>query len=246
VKFLDDIKTANDVVKKIKENQNKILAGIGAIALMFGLFYGYSYYKRYKEERAHRSFVAALEYFNAPVKKDGETPAEDLSFLDKKEFKTETEKWEKVESVFKQGYENNSGSGIASMFLTYRSEALLKLGKFLEAIESLQLGISKMKNEKVKSYFKVKLALMLIDTKDKNMVDEGLQILKNISLDENNISHDLALYQIGQYYWNSKNFEEAKNYWNQLLLKYGKTEKRPSPWVEIAKERLKLIDPSVE
>lgn len=246
MKFFQDIKSVDDVIKKIKENQNRLLVAIGLATLLFGGIYGYLYYKEYKEEKAHRSFVLALEYFNAPVKEAGDTVADDLSFLGKKEFKTEKEKWEKVASVFDESYKENSSSGIAPMFLAYRSEALANLGELLKAIEVLQSAISKMKNDQVKNYFKVKLALMLIDSNDKSMVDEGVGLLKEISLNESNISHDLSLYHLGQYYWYKKNFKEAGNYWNQLLLKYGKLEKHASPWAIIAKEKLRLIDADVD
>jgi TolA-binding protein len=51
----------------------------------------------------------------------------------------------------------------------------------------------------------------------------------------------MVLYNLGEYYWHAKNFDEAKNYWNQLILKYGKSAQKPSTWVELARPKLKLI-----
>ena len=71
-------------------------------------------------------------------------------------------------------------------------------------------------------------------------------MLKRMAEQDDTISHDTALYRLGEYYWHIKNFKESRNYWNQLLLKYGKSEKYPSPWVSAAKEKLRLIDSDVD
>ena len=84
---------------------------------------------------------------------------------------------------------------------------------------------------------------MLLDEKDSA---EGLGMLKKLALDEKGVAHDLSLYHLGDYYWHKKNFDEARNYWNQLILRYGKDQKYASPWVAAAKEKLVLIDVEVD
>ena len=128
------------------------------------------------------------------------------------------------------------------MFLVYQAEALVHLGKLKEATDVLRKAIDNMVNEKVKSYFEVKLALMLIDSKKDISVEQGVSLLKKLALKEDNVSHDLVLYNLGEYYWHKKEFGEARNYWNQFLLKYGKAEKNISPFVAAVKDKLKLID----
>jgi tetratricopeptide (TPR) repeat protein len=241
--------TVEVLIKKVKEHQNRILAIIGLIAAISGGMLGYLYYKRMRAERAYTALTEALEYFDAPVKKADDAKDDDFNFLNKKEFTSEAEKWTKVDSVFKSGYEANEGSGIAPFFLAYRAEALVKLNNLPKAIEIMRIALSRMPNHKVKSYYEVKLALMLIDARSAAAVEEGVKILKKLSRDDKNIAHDTALYFLGEYFWYEKKFNEAKNYWNQLLLEYEKEvtqDKYPSPWVGPAKEKLRLIDIDVK
>ena len=72
--------------------------------------------------------------------------------------------------------------------------------------------------------------------------------MKELSVDEKCVAHDRALYHLGNYYWNNKNFDEAKNYWNQLILvaKYNKDAQYSSQWAQKAREKLQLIDANVE
>lgn len=234
------------LIKKCKEHQNYILAIIGLVTALSGGVLGYLYYKKMRAEAAYTTLTEALEYFDAPVKKDIDSKDDDFNFLNKKEFTSDTEKWKKVDAVFKAGYESHRGSGVAPFFLVYRSEALIKQNNLPEAIEVMRVALSSMPNHKVKSYYRVKLALMLIDARSATAVEEGTKILKEISRDEKSIAHDKALYFLGEYFWYEKKFNEAKNYWNQLLLGYEKQDKHPSPWVEQAKEKLRLIDIDVK
>jgi len=234
------------LIKKCKEHQSHLLALIGLAVAISGGIFGYFHYKRARAQRAYSALVAALEYFDAPIKKDEEAKADDFGFLDKKEFTTEAEKWKKVDAVFANEYEKNSNSGIAPFFLAYRAEALVKLKDLPKAIEIMRLAISTMPNHKAKSYYNVKLALMLIDTRSAVAIEEAIKIMKEIGNDDKNIARDMALYFLGECYWYQKKFNEAKNYWNQLLLAYEKQDKYPSPWIEPAKEKLRLIDLDVD
>jgi hypothetical protein len=235
-----DVHSLGDFIGKIKEYQNQLLVIIGACAVIGFGSWGYLSYREKCEEKAYRTLVASLEYFDAPIK--SENKETDLAFLDQKEFKTEAEKWEKVATVFKEAYSAHRSSGIAPMFLVYQSQALANLGKTAEAIPVLREAIERMKSEPVKGFYQVKLALMLIDEKS----EEGVTLLKQLAAKESSGAHDTALYQLGEYYWHVNNFDEARNYLNQLVLKYGKLERYVSPWVTPAKEKLRLIDSEVE
>ena len=239
------INSLGDLIKKIEENKGRIIAILSMLLALAVGIYGYCYYKQQREEKAYRALVTSLEYFDAPFVKDGENK-DDLDFLSKKEFKTAEEKWKKVDEIFKGAYKSHGSSGLASFFLAYRSQALLELKDLPKAIELLRLSLSDMPNGSVKEYYKSKLALMLIDTKSANGAGEGIKILKQLALDDTNVAHDRALYHLGEYYWHEKKFSEAKNYWNQLVLKYGKQERYPSPWVEPARDKLRLIDLDVK
>jgi len=108
----------------------------------------------------------------------------------------------------------------------------------------------------------VKLALMYMDTASNVLKDQGLKILDGFTDTHNfiptvresgllksirvsgdkNYVHDLALYRLGEYYWLTKNFKLARNYWNRLTLQYGKSTKTPSVWANKVTDKLKLIE----
>jgi len=242
------IGSLDDLIKAIQTYKNQVILVLAVIAALTGSIFGYMYFKKNREEKAYRTMVVAMEYFEAPIKADDDKDEDpnDLSFLNKKEFKTKKEKWEKVQQVFAEAYKNHCSSGLAPVFLAYQAEAQINLNNLAEAIKLIREAISQAHPREVKEQYQVKLALMLIDTKNDASITEGLSMLKKIAADDHSVSHDTALYYLGDYYWHRKKFVDARNYWNQLLLKYGKDEKNPSPWVPVAKERLRLIDSDVE
>lgn len=231
------------LVKKVSEYKRQILVvGCGLLAVTL-LIVGHSSYKRKRDESAHGTFVQALEFFNAQVK--AETKDIDKIELGETSFTKEEEKWTKVAEVFKRGYEDHKSSGIASIFLVFYSEALLRLGKLNESIQEIDKAIATMPNRAMSDYYVVKSAMMKFDTKDGTMVKEGLVALTKLAGNDQSVANDSALYHLGLYYWNSHNYDEAKNYWNQLRVKYGTESDNPSEWFGLAEDKLKLIDSKV-
>lgn len=218
-------------------HQKEVLIGVLVIFGMIFLGVGYGFYKSGVQKRAQKSFTEALKYFDARVISESK---EDLDF-NKEVFKTEIEKWTKVEEVFKAGYQQNKNSGIAPMFLAYQAEALMHLGKLNEAVPLMKNAVKSMSDSALKAAYTVKQSLMQLDSDNKEWVDEGLSILKEIALDQKSVVHDMVLYRLGEYFWYAKNTDEVKNYWNQLILLYGKASKEPSLWAELARPKLKLI-----
>jgi tetratricopeptide (TPR) repeat protein len=215
---------------------------IGAVVVigLIILVIGYGYYKEGVQRRAHKDLVRALKYFTMPIRTDAKQ--EEIQQVGRKFFISGKEKWTEVERVFDDAYQKNKGAGIAPLFLVYKSEALLHLGKREKAIEVLSNAVGYMsKGFASRSYYEIKLALMEIDSDNKAFQMQGLQNLKSIALDQDNYAQDMGLYRLGEYFWYKKKFSEAKNYWNQLLLKYGKKTKKPSWWTTLAKEKLRFI-----
>lgn len=228
---------AYDYVLKYKKEAILI---IGICLAFIALGIGYSFYRSGVQKKAQKSFAHSLKFFDARVNTP-ESKQEDILDLDSELFTTEKEKWTKVEAEFKKGYQNNKSSGIAPFFLAYQSEALLNLGKLNDAIDVLKNAVKMMDSSSAKTYYEVKLALMKLDSGNSDMINEGLNTLKTISLEEKNSAHAMVLYRLGEHFWYAKNYNEAKNYWNQLILKYGKTAKQPSWWAQKANQKLKLI-----
>lgn len=223
----------------VKKNQKNVIIGlVGFFVLVAGIT-GYWLYQNHMREQAHKAFLQARTYFDGVV---GQPPANAAHDVRTKYFVSDVEKWQKTEQVFRDGYATYQGTELAPMFLVYQSEALLNLGRLDEAIKILENALKKIKSAPVKDYYQVKLALMMMDSNNAVVQQEGLAGLKMVADNAQSIAHELALYHLGFYYWAEKKFSEAKTYWQMLLIKYGTRDtKHPSPFVEIVKEKLGLL-----
>jgi tetratricopeptide (TPR) repeat protein len=227
----------NKILDFIVDNKKAVAIYIMAFAFLGLIFGGYVYYRSGVERRAHKDLLTALKTFDAKVV----NTATDEN-LSSDVFSTQENKWKAVDSVFNKFYEKNQSSGIASGFLAYRVEALLNLDLIAEAIEVQKLLIKKMPSKSALiPYNKIKLALMYIDTDIEDQVKLGLDNLRLIAYEQGSVAQDEALYRLGQYFWNKKDFKEAANYWNQLTIKFGKNAKYPSSRAEEIRPMLKTI-----
>lgn len=234
----------NPLVNKLNKSldfiidNKRIVTIYTAIIAVIGLFLGsYLFYRSRVDRRAHKDLLIALKTFDAKVVNNITNES-----LKPNVFSSEKNKWKEVDSVFKRFYKKNRNSGIASVFLAYRVEALLNLGKLSDAIEVQKLLLKKIPSKSaLLVYNKIKLALMHIDTNIQAEIKLGLDELSSIAYKQGNVAQDEALYRLGQYYWNIKNFKEAANYWNQLTIKFGKNAKYPSGWAEKVRPMLKTI-----
>lgn len=232
--LLESLDRAIDTLIKHKK---QTLMGIGLTVCLVFAGIGYTVYRQKMQVKAHATLVAALKVFEAPVvagssnKSDVKMPTQ---------FATEEEKWNKVQEIFKDAYNNHKGAGIAPYFLTYQAEALVQLGKFDEAIQALTDAIRLMKSTELKAFYQVKLALIKLDSPKHQQ--EGLTELKKYADDQQGLAHENALYHMGNYYWYKKDFVQARNYWQQLVIKYGLKDARlQSGFTELAKSKLRLI-----
>ncbi len=220
----------------IVKNKKQVLIGVAGIAILVTATVGYVFYKRHVREQAHKDLLQALRYYDGVVGKMSYADAATVSFA------SEAEKWQKTEQLFKEGYEAYKGTDLGSMFLAYQSESLLHLGKFDEALKVLSSAVVQMNDAAVKDFYRVKLALMLLDSGKEIDKQQGLGLLKKIADDTQSVANEAALYQLGSYYWYEKKFEEAKNYWQMLLVKYGTRDiKQPSQYVDIVKDKMALL-----
>ena len=80
----------------------------------------------------------------------------------------------------------------------------------------------------------------------KDYIDESseysLKKLKAIAQDAEHFANEAGLYYLGYHFWGQKDYANARNYWQQLMVKYGmKESKERSGFAELAKPKLKLI-----
>ncbi len=211
-----------------------VLQGIG-LAILLGLgLWGYTAYRRGVDEAAHKAFTEALVYFDATVRVK---PGKDSEVT----FATAEEKWQKVATVFKDAYAKNSSAGIAPVFAAYEAQAYIELGNSVEAEQLLAASVPHIANEALRSYYNVKLALIRLDSDSPATVAQGQKMLEDAAADDSAAAHAMALFELGNWYFIKNDTAQARNYLEQLDLKYGTSSQSPSLWAEKGKQKLKLI-----
>ena len=150
------------------------LQGVGAVVVLGLGYFAFSAYQRSVQEKAHQSFVEALTYFDATIS-DEPTDGE-------KTFKTEEEKWQKVATVFKDGYSRNSSAGIAPLFAAYEAQALIELGDKVDAEKLLSECVPHIPNDALRSFFQVKLALLRLDSDSPAVQAQGEKLLQEVDV----------------------------------------------------------------
>lgn len=231
-KYVDLI---DGLISYTKKNRIQVVGGVAAVLLLIVGSIGYLYYDSWAQASAHKAFLDAMRYYEAPVS-GGKTVVTDYGI----QFATEEEKWKKVEDVFKQAYNQHRGAGIATMCKVHQADALAKLCKNEQAIEVLSSAIKKSPSIEIKDFYTLKLALLKLD--NSKLQQEGLAELKKIAENANNYANEAGLYYAGYYFWSLKDYVQAKNYWQDLMVKYGlKDAKEQSGYPELVRNKLKLI-----
>lgn len=223
----------DDAVEMVVTYRNHVFGGLGVLFLAAVLMVGYHYHRNNVQQAAHRDLIDVLRYFDLPVG----TP---LPLNKNIKFETEEQKWNEVARLFEVGYKKNASSTLAPIFLAFRSEALINLGKQEEAILCLTETIQKIADKRIANYYELKLALVKLDSKNEVYHKDGLAILEKIAISKEHLAQDQALYQLGVYFWTNKKFDEAKNYWQQFIGKFGDKEDL-APMVNHVQSCLDLI-----
>jgi tetratricopeptide (TPR) repeat protein len=219
------------------KHKKQALLSFGLVVGATLAIWGYVAYSARVQIKAHGAFIEALKVYEASVVPGSKEATGSLN-----RFASEEEKWTKVADVFRKNYEQYTSAGIAPIFLTFQAEALTRLGKFDEAIAVMQQALRKMNTDALKDFYGVKLAVMYLDSGKPEHKQEGLSALEKIVADQKNYAHEYALFQLGYYFWSEKNYAQARNHWQQFMVKYGlKDTKLQSPYADLVRAKLSLI-----
>ncbi len=222
-----------NAVSWITENRQRVIAGISGICMMAIGVGIYHYYANKTKAAAYKDFSALMQMVSEPAKVTG-TGGEDLK------ASVELQKWERVEKLAQSHYNSYKGVGLGAAFLAVRADALDVLGNTAEAVKTMRQAVSAMGVAPIRECYEVKLALMLMDQTSDTEKKEGYDMLIRIGNNPKHMAHDRALYYLGEYAWIQRNFTDAKNYWQQLVIKYG-SDRTGNELAEKAKHRLELL-----
>ena len=222
-----------EVVDWCMNNKSKVLNACGALVIV-GLGFGvYRYMALQTRIAAHKELVQFVRMIEEPLQVGSDIKPDVQASL-------EEDKWSRIAQAGLKNYQEFKGTAFGAAFLVYRADALDKLGKYKDALDAMRQAVQATSVQSIRDFYQLKLALMLLDQEAVATSKEGLELLLQIAKNAQNSAHDRALYHLGEYFWIKKDFSQAKNYWQQFIVKYG-TEKALFALVEKAKERLELL-----
>jgi predicted negative regulator of RcsB-dependent stress response len=194
-----------------------ILVGCG---LVYGGYKGYHWFGARREAQAQKTFADLLQL----VEQAQQNP----------------KKWADVAAACAAGYEQNSSSKLAPIFLMYRADAFAAQGDTKQAITVMQDGIARMSSTyPLRSLYAVKLALMKSDATDPATRDAGLKELSQLA-EQNIAGSDTAAYYLGLHFWRSGDVAKAQNAWKRLAG--TSTQENASPYAAMVEEKLKQTE----
>ncbi len=197
-----------------------VLGGVAGIAIAVVAGVGFNWYWQASQEAAQKDFFELLSAYEVPG----------------------DQKWATVEKEYRHAYERNKRAGIGPMFRVYQADALAALGKQDEAISMLEEVIRSIASRELQDFMKLKLALMKLDSKQPAVQKDGLVALKAIAENSNQAANEAGLYYLGYFFFAQNDMAQAKNYWQQLMVKYGmKDQRQQSGLAEQTRGKLKLI-----
>lgn len=217
--------------------RRQLFIGAFAVAVLAGSIGGYWWYRQRMAAQAHKAYAEAAALINARIIGPDETKG-----LFENAFMSEEERWQVVADAFKRVSDNYPHVGIGGLAAIAHVQALIRLNKFVEARSELASALPRIASAPLRALYTQMLALMQLDSKDDAEREKGLVSLQQLAANKDGAVHDSSLYHLGSYYWYHQDFENARNYWQQLLLHYEGNEEHPSDWVAPAKEKLSLIE----
>jgi hypothetical protein len=242
---MESIASFFDKISGIVAPYKKMIALLLAMTTISGLGTWWHVGRKNRiSQGAHEALIQLEEYANKNVA-NSDDGKEDDSAKSKNE-----EKWATLKNSATAAYDKFSSSKLAPFFLAYVSQATGEQGNKTEAISTLEKAVEEMTAGDLKDLYRVKLAILKIDSESDDVSRAGLEALQNVASESGSGAQALALYRLGEYFWTQKKFDEVKNYWGQLVLNYGNPVEsqigtlEPSVWAEKAKSRLELLTAS--
>jgi len=199
-----------------------------AVSLAYAGYFAYRWNIARREKAAQKIFSEAIQLFDqARTAGEGQDRAA---------------AWTDVEGAFSLGYEQSSSSKLAPFFQLFQAHALSELGKHDEAIALTEKAVAGLSEKnKLFNFYKTKVALMKLDSKNQVVSDDGLRALQALAFDAENKNSDLALFYLGSYYAQKNDDDKAREAWQALIEKQSTNEASKSPFAVLAEETLKSL-----
>lgn len=214
-------------------------------APLFATYLGYRWYSNNYEQRAQYACSQLIDEY-LKLSDSGSSRGLSDEVLAKSEAIAEPDlKAVSFELFAKKAwatYAAHKRSAVAPYIGLLAVDAELKLGKHEEAVAGMdQLVAATAHNKIAGDLFKIKQALLMIDSANPNTQEAGFKNLALLADNTDNPHRDYALYQLGLYHWNNNDVQNARVAWQELVESQEVELRAPSPWVEGAAEKLATI-----
>jgi predicted negative regulator of RcsB-dependent stress response len=212
--------TVTTIFTLIMKNRRQVMMGLILVAIGSIFFFVYRMWSGYRNQSAQLRLGSLIESYDSAMREKNQD-------------------WDALVKKFQEGYEENSASDLASYFLVYQAELLLSQGKKDEALTVLDKAISQLGSASLAPLYKMKRALIKLDSADASLQKEGQSELEALAHDKTNQFNDSALFYLGRYYWSSDDTSAARQTWQKLVDEH-RDETVPSAWVAQAKHYLEV------
>ncbi len=209
----------DDLVAFAKNNLLITGAAAGVLLAGAGGFYWYHHNAILKEQEAHTVLVDCLA--QADEAAQGKV------------------QWADVAAMCQAGYEKFGSTKVAPYILAVQVDALLGQEKQQEALEKLDLMLTKIgSGSPLYSLYTLKHALLTLDLPTSQ--EAGLRELEQLAADTKNIYNDAAQFYLGLYYRSQGQQEKASEIWLSLVARNEHVidNLQRSPWASLAQEKI--------
>lgn len=180
-----------------------VLGGLLGVLLFAAGFFMYRWRSVVVQEKAVSAFLDCMEDYDSAVSA--------------KTDEVKGQLWTEAAMNFETGYLQNKSASFSPYFLAFQADALSRRGELEEAIQLMNKVVKKIpKSSPVYYMYKMKWALMCVDSSDEKVRDSGVSELKTLAYDRENPNNDFALFYLGKYFANKGDVEAARKTWNDL------------------------------
>ena len=148
--------------------------------------------------------------------------------------------WSLLLEKFNKTYADHASSPLLPYYLGYKVQILLEQDKKDDALATLDRMITSMTGSPMIALYQMEQALIQLDSVDSEINNVGLESLKSLAQDTDNMFRDSAQYYLGRYYWANNQIDNARAVWQQLVDEQRDQKLAPSPWVNQVQEHLAL------
>lgn len=197
--------------------KRELIIGISFLTLFFGTLYFYGYWRDQVEQSAYGDLFDLMQISHSSSKDDAV--------------------WKNIEVGAEAGFAQHSNSVLAPYFLAIQAEALVQQEKLTEATAIMDTVVQKI-SSKSPFYYLYNTKHALLQLSQDASRQNGLAKLEALAQDSTNPQRDMALYQLGNYYFLHDDLAKGNAAWQTLIVAFGQSMLGKSPWAELAQSKL--------